>query len=256
MDWFSWLSRTNLHPSLTYDYGVTFARNELEPGDAVFFDHEFLQSMGISVAKHRLEILKLAKKDNGANKKLSQVVKKCWRKCVKKLVVSRDEAGKEIPCETNWLVQRRGSLKEEKPKPMGTPYRTRSLEFSGPLDGRVHEKVITNNKVLKLSGPLDGRMIHPSRSPMVPRPVDHGRLMGSAMSPRLSGLPLPGSRSPRPNWAADVVTDSPMGFSPCYQKKNAKSEQDYDDDENTPVAHNVSRSETNLNFFPVLWFRH
>ncbi|PNY06807.1 sterile alpha motif domain-containing protein [Trifolium pratense] len=63
MDWFSWLSKTNLEPSLVYDYGLIFAQNELEEEDMNYFNHEFLQSMGISIAKHRLEILKLAKKD-------------------------------------------------------------------------------------------------------------------------------------------------------------------------------------------------
>ncbi|XP_054820771.1 uncharacterized protein LOC129319716 [Prosopis cineraria] len=228
MDWFSWLSQANLHPSLTYDYGVTFARNELEPPDAAFFDHEFLQSMGISVAKHRLEILKLAKKENAANKNLSRVVKKCWKKCVRKFVASRDEAVKEIPCEPSWRIERRGSMKEEKPKPMGTPKRMRSLTLSGPLEGRVHEKVITNHKGLTLSGPLDGRLVHPNQSPMISRPIDYGRTIGLAVSPRVSGFPMPGSRSPRANWASDVVADSPIGFSPSYHNKNAKSEYDYD----------------------------
>ncbi|KAK2371613.1 sterile alpha motif (SAM) domain-containing protein [Trifolium repens] len=63
MDWFSWLSKTNLEPSLVYEYGLIFAQNELEEEDMLYFNHEFLQSMGISIAKHRLEILKLAKKD-------------------------------------------------------------------------------------------------------------------------------------------------------------------------------------------------
>ncbi|XP_028766415.1 uncharacterized protein LOC114724264 [Neltuma alba] len=63
MDWFSWLSKTSLDPSLVYEYGVVFAHNELEQEDMVYFNHEFLQSMGISIAKHRLEILKLAKKE-------------------------------------------------------------------------------------------------------------------------------------------------------------------------------------------------
>ncbi|KAL3618384.1 hypothetical protein CASFOL_038705 [Castilleja foliolosa] len=60
MNWFSWLSRTNLDPSLTYEYALAFAQNELEQDDITYFNHEFLQSMGISTAKHRLEILKLA----------------------------------------------------------------------------------------------------------------------------------------------------------------------------------------------------
>ncbi|KAI5660451.1 hypothetical protein M9H77_29244 [Catharanthus roseus] len=65
MDWFSWLSKTGLDPSLVYEYGLAFAQNELEEEDIAYFNHEFLQSMGISIAKHRLEILKLAKKEKG-----------------------------------------------------------------------------------------------------------------------------------------------------------------------------------------------
>ncbi|KAK7294054.1 hypothetical protein RJT34_16937 [Clitoria ternatea] len=65
MDWFSWLSKTSLEPSLVYEYGLTFAHNELEEEDIIYFNHEFLQSMGISIAKHRLEILKLARRVKG-----------------------------------------------------------------------------------------------------------------------------------------------------------------------------------------------
>ncbi|KAK4410629.1 hypothetical protein Sango_0135900 [Sesamum angolense] len=62
MDWFSWLSKTNLDPSLVYDYALTFTYNELQEEDITYFSHDFLQSMGVSIAKHRLEILKLARK--------------------------------------------------------------------------------------------------------------------------------------------------------------------------------------------------
>ncbi|KAG8388256.1 hypothetical protein BUALT_Bualt02G0106800 [Buddleja alternifolia] len=65
MDWFTWLSRTNLDPSLVYNYSLTFSHNELEQEDVPYFTHEFLQSMGISIAKHRVEILKLARKHHG-----------------------------------------------------------------------------------------------------------------------------------------------------------------------------------------------
>ncbi|XP_071712302.1 uncharacterized protein [Rutidosis leptorrhynchoides] len=67
IDWFSWLSKTGLEPSLVYEYGMSFSRNELEEDDIAYFNHEFLQSMGISIAKHRLEILKLAMKQKGSN---------------------------------------------------------------------------------------------------------------------------------------------------------------------------------------------
>ncbi|XVE89028.1 hypothetical protein DITRI_Ditri19aG0117100 [Diplodiscus trichospermus] len=65
MDWFSWLSKTGLDPSLIYEYGLAFSNNELEEEDLAYLNHEFLQSMGISIAKHRLEILKLARKEKG-----------------------------------------------------------------------------------------------------------------------------------------------------------------------------------------------
>ncbi|RVW30507.1 hypothetical protein CK203_098840 [Vitis vinifera] len=67
MDWFSWLSKTGLEPSLVYEYALAFSQNELEEEDISYFNHEFLQSMGISIAKHRLEILKLARKEKGAS---------------------------------------------------------------------------------------------------------------------------------------------------------------------------------------------
>lgn len=62
---FRWLSELDLEPCLVYEYGLLFAQNELETEDIASFNHEFLQSMGIGIAKHRLEILKLAKRERG-----------------------------------------------------------------------------------------------------------------------------------------------------------------------------------------------
>ncbi|KAI0504527.1 hypothetical protein KFK09_015479 [Dendrobium nobile] len=62
MDWYSWLLKSSrLDRNLIYEYSVLLSQNELEEDDIAHFDHEFLLSMGIDVAKHRLEILKLAK---------------------------------------------------------------------------------------------------------------------------------------------------------------------------------------------------
>jgi hypothetical protein len=89
MEWHSWLSRAGLAPSLTYEYGLLFAQNELEPGDAAHFDHDLLKSMGIAVAKHRLEILKLAKKQGGdggsAAARLARGARRCLARCVRRL---------------------------------------------------------------------------------------------------------------------------------------------------------------------------
>jgi hypothetical protein len=67
MDWHAWLSASRLDPPLVYEYAMVLARNELEADDIAYFDHEFLHSMGVSVAKHRLEILKLAWRDRNRN---------------------------------------------------------------------------------------------------------------------------------------------------------------------------------------------
>ncbi|KAK1407098.1 hypothetical protein QVD17_38709 [Tagetes erecta] len=67
MDWFSWLSKTHLQPSFIHEYAIAFSHNQLEEDDISYFNHEFLQSMGISIAKHRLEILKLARKSSGSH---------------------------------------------------------------------------------------------------------------------------------------------------------------------------------------------
>lgn len=99
IDWFSWLSKTGLEPSLIYEYGMSFSRNELEEEDIAYFNHEFLQSMGISIAKHRLEILKLARKQNGSNgphpmSKLIFAIKKTKRTLARYIQtwVHRDES--------------------------------------------------------------------------------------------------------------------------------------------------------------------
>lgn len=257
MDWFSWLSRTTLEPSLIYDYGLIFARNELQLDDAIYFNHEFLQSMGISIAKHRLEILKLVKKEGGVArpKKLSGVIKKCLRKCISKLVFREDGVIKKdmslpmvLTPEPDWyqgkwksaLVKKQGSedVKEEKHVPPIPMYRSRTIPYSGPLDGRMHEKMV-NNKAMKLSGPIDGRlmnerMMYTNRSPLISaRPID-GRFTGTIRSPRVSGPLDPkvmlGNRSPRIT-RPSAKTESPMGYSSPYNKPKADFDHDDDDED-------------------------
>ncbi|XP_008788787.1 uncharacterized protein LOC103706465 [Phoenix dactylifera] len=88
MDWHSWLSKSSLELPVVYEYGLVFSTNELEEEDIAHFDHEFLTSMGISIAKHRLEILKLAKKEEKKKSprpmaKLVAVVKKTKKSLAK-----------------------------------------------------------------------------------------------------------------------------------------------------------------------------
>ncbi|EEF30934.1 conserved hypothetical protein [Ricinus communis] len=212
MDWFSWLSRSSLEPSLIYEYGLAFARNELQAEDLTYFNHEFLQSMGISVAKHRLEILKLARKEAGAGTtslcKLKNAInktKKSIRKCIGKLVFHDQESVfKALPEPVRNKEQRRGGLtrnyksdKEfqvEKLQPQ--VIKTRRQAKSGPLDGRIPENLMQNPRVLKLSGPLDGRvpenlMLNNSRNNLrLSGPLDgkvHDRLVFAYRSPKLYG---------------------------------------------------------------------
>ncbi|GMH15908.1 hypothetical protein Nepgr_017749 [Nepenthes gracilis] len=100
MDWFSWLSKTGLEPSLVYEYGLAFAHNELEEEDVPYLNHEFLQSMGISIAKHRLEILKLARKEGrgGGRRPMSMLIvaikmtQKRLSKCIRSWLRREDRA--------------------------------------------------------------------------------------------------------------------------------------------------------------------
>ncbi|KAK7281454.1 hypothetical protein RIF29_09463 [Crotalaria pallida] len=237
MDWFSWLSRTSLEPSLVYEYGLAFARNELQFEDAIYFNHEFLQSMGISIAKHRLEILKLAKKEDGSSgailrtKNLSGVIKKCLRKCMSMVFRDEEEAMmKEYTPhqEANWYQGkwRRALVKGEKGM-----QRSRTIALSGPLDGRLmHEKMVSS-KFLKLSGPLEGkmneRMMYPNRSPKL---VD-GRFMGTPKSPLsgpLDARAMVNGRSPRLIRPSDERVESPMGYNSPYNK--TKVDSDYDEE--------------------------
>ncbi|PKA62447.1 hypothetical protein AXF42_Ash009333 [Apostasia shenzhenica] len=68
MDWRSWLSRSSLPPPLADEYGLLFSLNDLQEEDIEHLDHELLLSMGVSVAKRRLEILKLARKEKRKKK--------------------------------------------------------------------------------------------------------------------------------------------------------------------------------------------
>ncbi|XP_021689695.2 uncharacterized protein LOC110671521 [Hevea brasiliensis] len=172
MDWFSWLSRSGLEPSLVYEYGLAFARNELQEVDLIYFNHEFLQSMGISIAKHRLEILKLARKEAGAGTTgLSKFIfainktKKNLKKCITKLVFHEDSVFKAVPePPPPYQEQWRGALtrkyKSDKELQFEKPpvIRTKRQAKSGPLDGRVPGNLMLNHRNLKLSGPLDGRV--------------------------------------------------------------------------------------------------
>lgn len=209
--------------------------------------------MGISIAKHRLEILKLVKKEEQEEslkpKNLSRVIKKYIKKCMNKFVFRDDEDvnKKDMPVpmllhEQNWyqgkwkgaLMKKHVSEEHVKEEKHVSMYRSRTMPYSGPLDGRLmNEKKMVNNKALKLSGPIDGR--YTNRSPLRNRPVD-GRFTGTTTikSPRVSGpldprMLMLENRSPRRITSrTPVETDSPMGYTSPYNKP--KGDFDYDDE--------------------------
>ncbi|KAL5200338.1 hypothetical protein ABZP36_021541 [Zizania latifolia] len=67
MDWYAWLCKAGLQPDVAFEYALLFARNELGAADVRHLDHDFLATMGVAVAKHRLEILKLAKRETSSS---------------------------------------------------------------------------------------------------------------------------------------------------------------------------------------------
>ncbi|KAK6942204.1 hypothetical protein RJ641_027581 [Dillenia turbinata] len=185
MNWFSWLSKSGLDPSLVYEYGLLLARNELCEEDIVYFDHEFLQSMGISVAKHRLEILKLAKKVRipGSPDPIFKLrlalrkTKKCLTKCVSgsgchedaTVMVVPEPVPNSGPLRGPLLRKQKSSLEVEQGKWMPAD---RSPRVSGPLDPKMYETTMLTSRSPRALGPLD-------------RKVVSGPLDGRALSPRL-----------------------------------------------------------------------
>ncbi|KAE8675866.1 Major facilitator superfamily protein isoform 1 [Hibiscus syriacus] len=241
MDWYSWLSKTALEPLLVYEYGLAFSRNELEKEDLAHFNHEFLQSMGISVAKHRLEILKLARKEAGeAPNSLAKLIlainktRKCFNKYVNKLLHQDNHAIKPLPVpvchQDQWRVaqtlSRKGKNEKELMRIEQTALRSRKVAKSGPLDYRGQDKLLVPPRRLKLSGPLDRKMqekvILNYTSPITSGPADiamaaQERLMltNGRSSPKLS-VPLSFVRTPSPKIHGDH-----------YNKE--KAGKDYDD---------------------------
>ncbi|KAK4757585.1 hypothetical protein SAY87_018886 [Trapa incisa] len=206
MDWFAWLSKTALDPALVYEYGLKFTRNELVAEDIPHFNHEFLQSMGISIAKHRLEILKVAWKDTAASRPggplslLTTAInrtKRSFGNFIRRLLVSDDGvAEKESRKHIKGYNMEEG-LKEDEEKVV-VPYIHGRLSFSGPLDGDLEQhKYLTEARrsprpkpksgplmVPRMSGPTLARHVFVSRNPKFSGPLD-----GPAVkrSPILSG---------------------------------------------------------------------
>ncbi|KAA8540520.1 hypothetical protein F0562_024561 [Nyssa sinensis] len=155
MDWFSWLSKTGLEPSLVYEYGLAFSHNELEEDDIAYFNHEFLQSMGISIAKHRLEILKLARKEKGGGSphpmsRLIVAIKRTKRSLAKyiRTWVHRDDSALVIVPKRSYSSRWKGAMLR------------RNKKLLMAKQGRL---LLTNGSPMVVSGPR----INSFSSPMV-----------------------------------------------------------------------------------------
>lgn len=137
MDWFSWLSKTGLEPSLVYEYGLAFAHNELEEEDIIYLNHEFLQSMGISIAKHRLEILKLARREKGTGPRpitrLLVALKKTKRSLAKYIqtLIHREESALVLVPRPSYGTRFRGAMLKRKNKLMVAKQGNRLLLTNG-----------------------------------------------------------------------------------------------------------------------------
>lgn len=205
MNWYSWLSKANLEPSLVHKYSVTFARNDLQEDDLAYFSNEFLQSIGIFIPEHRAEILKLSRKDvrrklNGFSKLVlaMNMTKKLLTKNISKLsfhknsssiqvsdlTLHRNHRG-DVPWELN------GAKRNQQERAMIT---SRNVMRSGPIDRWAQQKLMLKSRSVSISGPLDGKVCarigYQSWGPMTSRPAE-GRKEESlgflSRSPTVSG---------------------------------------------------------------------
>ncbi|XP_057507776.1 uncharacterized protein LOC130790759 [Actinidia eriantha] len=228
MDWFSWLSRTGLDRVLIYNYGLIFTRNELEEEDLKSFDHEFLQSMGISVAKHRLEILKLTKEEIGERpSRVSTLIlainkaKKRFAKSIGKWAFPRESTHTTghglTPFQAHWsgaLRKQYSSNEFSRETVMATSRRPMRMK-SGPLERRVQDRFMVMNRSPTVSGPLDGKLqeklVAINRSPTISDVLD-GRVQESFLF---------SNKSPDISGPFDAMDSSPKVKSHCGKEKMA-----------------------------------
>ncbi|XP_019168384.1 PREDICTED: uncharacterized protein LOC109164086 [Ipomoea nil] len=193
MDWYSWLSKSSsLDPSHVYEYGLAFTRNELKDEDLRHFNHEFLQSMGISVAKHRLEILKLARNSKeGGLSRFVNTTKKLLAKMVPhhhqrkvKMVSRYQERGPMRPCKPRLLKS--GPLDRKVPVSVQEKMAITPSSLSGPLDAKVQERLMLPScSPMGWGGEVrkERRMVFPTISPSRSGPLDATSWTLMSMSP-------------------------------------------------------------------------
>ncbi|CAF2128936.1 unnamed protein product [Brassica napus] len=220
MDWFSWLSKTDLDPTISYEYGLIFAQKKLRSEDIALFNHNFLKRHGINVAEHRQEILKLSKRETEtlsyyhrrpASAKLISVLIKAtksignrfnkWLFLVGTAVVepAKEKQSPEPASRGEAFVSGNNKANNEKAEfqverlPV---IRKKRIAKSGPLDlkHRMQEKTtFPANRSMNLSGPLDRsvqeRLVLAYRSPVVSGQLDGNLNERLKLSGPLKGRP-------------------------------------------------------------------
>ncbi|KAK3128526.1 hypothetical protein QOZ80_6BG0463030 [Eleusine coracana subsp. coracana] len=96
MDWYAWLCRTGLDPDVALEYALLFARNELGAADVRHLDHAFLATMGVAVAKHRLEILKLARRETSAGRAVAAAITALPRRATRLLAAAAHRSARSV----------------------------------------------------------------------------------------------------------------------------------------------------------------
>ncbi|XP_073152191.1 uncharacterized protein [Henckelia pumila] len=205
MDWHSWLSKSSLEPTLVYEYALNFIRNELQEDDLAYFNHEFLQSIGINVAKHRLEIIKLALKElRGKPNGISRIIlamknaKNLFTSNIVKWGAGANKNPPQYPVSSGFSPYRTPCNGSRRRMDGGGKEKGRihlNIMRSGPLERRVQqEKFLVTSKSMSGSGPINGkiqeRLWYPNCSPLVTRPMEgkgRERMGFICRSPAVSG---------------------------------------------------------------------
>lgn len=215
MDWFQWLSKTTLHPSLVYNYGVLFASNDLTLNDIPYFDHDFLLSMGVKIGKHRLEILKLARAEThrppisiksfvrSVSETMSRGLARCAKKLSgrRKLEAERLSFGRKLsPLMVEWKEIREDEVESgiERFGDVGFDG-SRFLKSPGTMADSGEKTVMKSRPIGMrklmgpglsrrkfLSGPINGGKPFRAPSPRFSGPINGGKPL-KAPSPRFSG---------------------------------------------------------------------
>ncbi|ESQ51161.1 hypothetical protein EUTSA_v10022856mg [Eutrema salsugineum] len=198
MDWFSWLSKTDLDPTLSYEYGLIFAQKKLPSEDIALFSHNFLRQLGITVPEHRQQILKLSKRETQAHGRYHR------RPASVKListVIRATSIGNRL---NKWIFFGATSvvepLKEKQLPPQafgGGAFVTGNNKVNAEKALQVERLPLMKNKVIAKSGPLDLKhgmqekmTFIGNRSMNLSGPLDRNvqeRLVSAYRSPDVSG---------------------------------------------------------------------